>query len=397
MLTYVHYDQFGNIMRIAFFVSSVGDTDLALKTIEAMQASKQDHEVDIISLTSAAAQRVNCFNSSLLKSKVGLSDIIGSVPEGTLSTEQLSLVRHYVNGQIDYAYYGVPSVNNEIPFQLAESLDIPSLIAYEFMFKPEQHCLWNHLAALSQRPQVKWALPLPAAKEDFSLIPDDRRVITGHISIDNAYTGSQTSPERLQEVRRDLQVSTDDSLAFISSTTQPLEVDANFIDCLLEELKQHPNMQVRLGLHPGIQNLDEYLQKILAVYQNHSAISAQFKIILPDNLVSRIKEPQLTIDNPLYKSIFLRVNMTGSEAASAADRVSQAVPGALLNQAALEGKPAYSHSGKSYLPEGCFSNSLNTFFQTPRQAARPKSDLGLGDRTAPEAIADIINLSQVCR
>ena len=57
------------------------------------------------------------------------------------------------------------------------------------------------------------------------------------------------------------------------------------------------------------------------ICQQYPETAAQFKIILPDNLLGRIKEPELTINEPVYQNTFLRVNVTGSEAASAADSV----------------------------------------------------------------------------
>lgn len=380
-------------MKIAFLVSSVGDTDLALKTIDALENNGQLETV-LISLTKAAQQRVESFQSSTLVSKIALPDILQSnsdfFPEGELIKEQLGMIDQYLqNQQIDYTYLGIPSINSEIPFQLAESLEIPVLMAYEFMFKPDNHCLWKHVPSLSAKPNVRWALPLATAKEDFH-VPDDSLFVTGHLSIDNAYSSNTSNIKKPQEVRELLQVSPDQSLAFISSTTQPVETDSGFLDCLLTELKNHPNMQVRLGLHPGIQNLDVYLNGILGIYRKHPEITAQFKIILPDNLVGRIKEPKLTINDPIYQKIFLKVNVTGSEAAATADRVTQAVPGALLNQAVLEGKPTYSHLGKPYLPRQYFSKTIASFFTAECQSPRSKEDLGLDEKTAPQKYAEII-------
>ena len=66
------------------------------------------------------------------------------------------------------------------------------------------------------------------------------------------------------------------------------------------------------------------------------------------------------------------------------------MPGALLNQSVLEGKPAYSHLGKPYLPRPYFSDSIATFFSGSRQQLRMKEALGLDEKTAPERCADII-------
>lgn len=108
---------------------------------------------------------------------------------------------------------------------------------------------------------------------------------------------------------------------------------------------------------------------------------------MPESLISRFKSPESSINNPLLESLFLRVNINGSEAAFAADGVAQAVPGALLNQAALEGKSAYSGSGKSYLRKEYFSDSVSSFFTTPRQSARSKADLGLDEKLTSERCA----------
>jgi hypothetical protein len=383
----------GNTMKIAFFVSSVGDTDLALKTINALESKGQQKTV-IISLTKVAQQRVESFQSTTLVNKISLLDLLQSnsaiFPEGLLTEEQLEIVAQYMqNQQIDYSYFGVPSVSNEIPFQLAKHLNMPALMAYEFMFKPDSHCLWKYVPILSTKPNVKWAIPLATAKEDFQ-VSGVSLFVTGHLSIDNVYSSNYVNANSPNEIRERLQVSPDQSLAFISSTTQPVEIDAGFLDCLFTELKKHPNMQVRLGLHPGIQNLDAYLNVILAIYKKHPEVSAQVKIILPDNLVSRIKAPELTINDPEYQTAFLKANVTGSEAALAADRITQAVPGALLNQAVLEGKPTYSHSGKPYLPRQYFSNTIGSFFTAERQPPRLKEDLELDEKTAPEKYADII-------
>ncbi|KTD22695.1 Uncharacterised protein [Legionella lansingensis] len=384
-------------MRIAFFISSVGDSDLALKTIKSLEHKGDNHETFIISLTKTAQQRVEVFQSPSTVIKTTLPEILQSdkdlFPEGVCTENQLEKVELYIHSQqIDYAYFGVPSISNEIPFQLAERLNIPVLMAYEFMFKPETHCLWKHVPILQQKSNVQWALPLADAHEDFQIDDKSKIHITGHLSIDNAYAISPSSTRKPEEIKDILNVPTGKSLAFVSSTTQPVEIDAGFLDCLLTELKHHPNMEVRLGLHPGIQNMDVYLAEILAIYKKHPDVVEQFKIILPDNLVSRVKQPELTINAPMFQNAFLRVNVTGSEAASAASRIAQAVPGALLNQAVLEGKPAYSHLGKPYLPRQYFSNSISSFFAAAPNPPRSKEDLGLDEKTTPERYAEIITI-----
>jgi hypothetical protein len=386
-------------MKVAFFVSSVGDTDLALSTIKSME-NKGENQVLLISLTKTAQQRVESFSSTLPVDKRTLPEILDlssvSFLEGRCDPEQLERIVEYIKLQgIHQAYLGIPSVNSEIPFQIAGALDdLPVLMAYEFMFKPESHCLWEYLATLKSKANVRWALPLVEATEDFGR--DDRMHIVGHMSIDNAYSAKSLGLKTPEEIREQLQVASSQSLAFVSSTTQAVEIDATFLDCLLTELPKHPQVQVRLGLHPGIQNLDAYLATILSVYTKYPDADRQFKIILPENLLSRLKTPELSIDDPRFRPVFLRVNLTGSEASSAADRVAQAVPGALLNQAVLEGKPAFAALGKPYLPRRYFAENVTTFFSGERQPPRMKEELGLDERTAGERCADIL-LGLSCR
>lgn len=130
-------------MKVAFFVSSVGDTDLALSTIKSME-SKGENQALLISLTKAAQQRVESFNSTLLVDKKTLPEILHlsseSFLDGRCDAEQLEHIVEYIKLQgIHHAYFGIPSVNNEIPFQIAGALDdLPVLMAYEFMLRTGQ-------------------------------------------------------------------------------------------------------------------------------------------------------------------------------------------------------------------------------------------------------------------
>jgi hypothetical protein len=263
------------------------------------------------------------------------------------------------------------------------------------MFKPVDHCLWNYLPSLSQNPALQWAVPLTSAVEDFAQYGIKTIHVTGHLSIDNAFAPHALAASNTDAIKETLQVNK--GFTFVSSSTQPVGTDVAFLRCFFEALTLHPETQVRLGLHPGIQDLDVYLHEILKVYGEYPQIHNQFKIILPKNLMDRIKTPELSIDDQRFQPAFLRVNVTGTEAAMAADKVAQVVPGALLNQAVLEGKPAYSHSGKSYL--GFFATSLESFFKAMRHPLPNLEDLKLDTQKTGERYADCIlanDLLSIC-
>jgi hypothetical protein len=369
-------------MKIAFLVSSAGDTNLALKTIEALEQQAQ-LETLLIALTKTAQQRIQSFKSTSLTTKM-------SPPETLPAEEQLSWVKKYIEDEnVNYVYLGVPSINDEKPFQMALALEnVPIIVAYEFMFKPEDHCLWQYVDDLKSRSNIQWALPLDSAKNDFDIRDDSKVHITGHLSIDNADTTAPLMSKSPQTIREQLQVPADQSLAFLTSTTQPTLTDTTFLDTLLAELPNHP-VQLRLGLHPDIPNFDDYMRELLAVYKKHPKAKDQFKIILPEQLLIKFQKPALSINDPEFQSLFLRVNVNGNEAAFAADRVAQAVPGALLNQAAFEGKPAW-HAVKAYLPTDYYSNDAPTFFAESRKPTRKRAELALDEKTTAQRYADII-------
>ncbi|ARG98025.1 hypothetical protein [Legionella micdadei] len=382
-------------MKIAFLVSSVGDANLALATIESMEKRNSEHKAILVALTKPAKNAIEKFQSLSVIEKKSLPQIINSEDfpvETRCSKEQVQTIVGFVQKehQVDYAFIGVPSADNEIPFQIAEALeDTPVLVAYEFMFKPEPHSLWKYLPLLKHKPNVQWGVPLNTAIDDFEL--DAKVHVTGHLSIDRALQDELPASAVLEKTREELKIAPGKSLAFVSSTTQPVETsDAVFLKCLFDELPNHPNIQLRLGLHPGIQDLDSYLQKILSIYKAYPEVEKQFKIILPAAFIAKLKHPDLTINNPEYEQLFLRVEVSGDAAAAAAEGVMQAVPGALTNKAAMEGKPAFSPSGKPYLPSNRFAENLEGFFALKKQAPLTREDLKLSEKSVAERYTDLI-------
>ncbi|KTD68255.1 hypothetical protein Lste_1413 [Legionella steelei] len=295
-------------MKLAVFISSAGDTDLALNTIRALEL-RGKHEVLLISLTKTAQDRVAGFNSTLMSAKISLPELLNtennSFPIGSCSEEQLNKIIEYIQKEkIEHAYCGVPSVSSNIPFQIAAALEgIPVLMAYEFMFKPDAHNLWDHLPTLKNKQNIQWALPLQQAITDFACVDKSKVHTVGHLSIDNAFTTKppmsdaervlslKAEQELSDKTQKALQVGEGKSLAFVSSTTQPVAIDSTFLNSLLAELPKHPTVEVRLGLHPGIEDLDAYLIELLKVYKKHQdACKSQFKIILTDTLFAKLKK-----------------------------------------------------------------------------------------------------------
>lgn len=376
-------------MRIVFFVSSVGDTLLAKATMTKLRGKNLKDVMFIVPLTSTAVTHTADLAEIDQIYRISLDQIINqpnALDRKQISLEEIEHISQFIQeNNIDRAYIGVPSVNNDIPFQIANNLAIPCTIAYEYMFKPQDHTMWNYIDELAAKDKCDFAVPLITAKDDILAKNSNAKVQEiGHLSIDRA---QETNFINSQSVREALSVNTEKEFIFISGTTQPTKTDNTFLNALLGEIAtgKYPHLQLRMGLHPGVSDADEYLQALIKTCENYPDTKAQFKIIITKQFKNKLKSTSLLND------FILEAEVAGAEAAQAADRVAQAVPGALLNEAALKGKPSYFHdqSAIPYLPREWFSNNLAAFFTDKSQRSHSREELGLKE-PAPDALAKLM-------
>jgi hypothetical protein len=207
----------------------------------------------------------------------------------------------------------------------------------------------------------------------------------GHLCIDRAQVQLEFDKG---PVKQRLKVQDEDELIFISGTTQPHQVDNEFLDALLSELcqKNYPYLQIRFGLHPGVADPTLYLQTLLHTCEKYPKAQEQFKIVLTNQMEEKLKDPKLK-----DHKFILHTECSGAEMSQAANKVAQAVPGALLNESALAGKPSYFHNKSTipYLPEKWFSENISTFFCAKAVAARNIKKLELSE-SVDDAMARFI-------
>lgn len=371
---------------IVFFVSSAGDTDLAIAAITKLIDQNPTASIYLVPVTPTAETRTQAIAFSQVK-RLSLRAIVKSDQLDIGAQEKLSafITQH----DIQRAYIGVASpVNEELPYQIAQSLNIPCTFAYEYMFNaPDAHPFWRHLDTIAVRENIDVAVATPTAKEALLKFNPQLNInVVGHVSIDRALTGNTVNSSA---VKTALHVAENNEMIFISGTTQKIEIDNQFLRALLEEIEtgKYANIQIRFGLHPGISDKNAYMQTLLATCSLFPNVSKQLKIILPDTFAAALNPP-VANDHPFI----IRSNASGADVAAAADKVAQAVPGALLNEAAILGKPAYYHNKTvtPYLPEPWFiTQSIHAFFSARPQAAHKRSELGV-EITAGEAVATLM-------
>lgn len=399
------------IVKIAFFVSSAGDSNLA-KAVIAKLIKQSTDPVLVIPLTQTGIDCTKDLKEDKAISVVSIDEIVKEtslLAKNQISEEHAGIVKLFLEtNQIEHAYVGVPSNNSEIPYQIANQLTIPFTVAYEYMFKPDKHSLWKYIPQLAANMGCHIAVPLESAVADIKALYRETTVdVIGHLSLDSV----QTKIADVTETRETLSVDAKQELIFVSGTSQPTEVDNQFLDVLLAELStgQYPSLQLRMGLHPGVKDLETYLQILLATAAKYPTIKNQFKIILDENKLTQaiksslVRQGENSTEKELAKEIedrlkpflespfIIRANVSGPSAAKAADKITQAVPGALLNEAALQGKPSYFHERtvKPYLPVAWFSQTVSAFFAAKPQSSHTKEELGLTD-SAPNSLLALL-------
>ncbi|STX50760.1 Uncharacterised protein [Legionella busanensis] len=391
-------------MALAFFISSIGDSDLAKKTIEYLQTTGFSDELYVIPLTLVAKDRVKDLK---FEDKLHLAnlDTITEKPNiytnNRLNQDELIKVNEFVAAKnVTSCYFGVPSaVDEESAYQLVEviSPSIPCTIAYEYMFKPKKHAFWDkYINTLATLPNCQFATPLKAASADILAVNANANVAEiGHLSIDRALTAN--APTDNQATRQKLLLNETDELLFISGTSQPIDVDMAFVEALLNELQsgEHPHMQVRFGIHPGQKDLINYCERLFSLCDKFIGIDNQFKIILPEAIKQTLlkdNKEQVSESSIQSSPYILQAEVKGPDACAAALKVGQAVAGALINEEAVKGKKPYCHDKevKPYLPNHLFANNMQLFFSEKNIPPVTKQDLDLLDESAQQVMAKLL-------
>lgn len=373
-------------MSTIFFVSSAGDTDLAKATINEMLI-KGAQQLWVVPLTPMAQKRVEGLNSAVTVKKLQELLVSNTMPT-SITPQHIAKINVFIKeNSIEQAYVGVPSpVNEMLPYLLASKLSIPCVVANEFMYKDETHPFWHQIHKMTENG-ARYAVPTSIAKDQMDQFNSKAKVnVIGHLCIDKAINKQVLDTAEMDNLKKKLQLLPDSDYIFVSGTTQPEKVDQLFLQALLKELAtgRYPNLHLRFGIHPGVKHMDGYLAGLLKVCRAYQNLSNQFKII-----ISPAIEAKLDMMKCVQSEFVLRTDISGPDAASAADKVTQAVPGALLNEAVMLGKPGYSHKPiKAYLPSG-FSLSIDSFFTAKRSQKKTLEELGLKD-SAPENLAKLL-------
>lgn len=350
-------------MSVLLVCHSVGDTNALLPVAEIIKQEQKPY-ILAVGATAEAKLRDGVPGAEVLF----LSDWIGKenaalVEDSPLTEKMLAQVKKHLKAlEVTRALIGTPSKNDAAaPFQIAEILSAQlksGIVFNDYLFEEKEHTFWKTLKKQDEwQRQYTFFMPLPYAVADAKDANSSVFVdAVGHSSIDAALNAGKVPLDLLAENRNALKVD-GDAILFISGT-KDAEADRELLKALLETLSkdsQLNNIQIRFGLHPGAGNLQAYIEQISTLFEEaeFSDFRSCFKFIITEKVAAKIDSSQLDAD------LLLSADISGDEAAMAADGVACSVPATLLNKKLISGGPAYSHQDKRMYIEGALTGPGN--------------------------------------
>jgi hypothetical protein len=372
-------------MAIAWFISSTGDTDLALATADEIQRQFPAEKIFLIAISAPAITQTAALPQPL--TRLLLRDIINSKVSKTptlINTTQIEKIIAFIKANsIRHVFLGVASFNNEIPFQIAQQLQIPHTIVYEYMFKPQLHKMWDYVGELATNSLCSFAVTLPKSAEDIKKYNANATIkLIGHLSIDRALTKTDID----HQLKEKLEINPQEDFIFLSGSSMPDAADHKFMQAFLDAYTgENAEQPLRFGLHPGTQNVTHYLESLLALCARYPGVTSHIKFVLPPDIHKKVT-------SKLQSKLLLPSSLPNQTVSQLASKIAQVVPGALLNEAIIQGKPGfiYDTSTQVYLPEAWFKQNVSAFLRGVRQTPHSREELGLENLTAPQALAHVL-------
>lgn len=350
-------------MTSLFFTTSAGDTDLAIDTILSLAKSQPQQQLIFLPLSELSLKRAEVLTTSSANVQINrrFLHLEKTLPDEKDIVELNSMIKKL---SASHAFIGVPSIKaDNAALHLAQKLNLQKVIALEYLYHESALPLWSKIAELCDS-NCHFAVPTPLAAEEITNLAASAQVTAvGHLAMDKAFA-KRKDPISEQEnfaIRKQLGCKPGDNLKVISGTSVGGEIDFPFVRAILDELdkNQYPNLKVCFSIHPFVSNPDQYLSSLIETCKLYPALFQKFKIILPEGFVQKLTAPKnINLDS----QFIIKAEVSGQQATSVANGVAQAVPGALVNEAALLENAAYCHEPvKSYLPSGFLSKDLPSF------------------------------------
>jgi hypothetical protein len=400
-------------MTILFICHDTGNTNVLLNTADAMLAENPEQKITFL-LVGEAAQKIfaepkNAAHASriILLSNWLLQPDLKDLNNRSLNTlEALTVYTKLRNLKLSRAIITCSCRQTaRVPFQISELLT--------YLLQREQNFLYcgDFFEDLANNPywillETKWIKDVSillalAQQQENSLkknpalhievvgstaldtILDAKPDLSQHQETPAAFLGAILNAESRKETLATLGINTLQQLLFISGSKN-LDDDLKLLGSLTASLAAYPAAGVRIGVHPGTENIESHITRMVAWLEERE-VAAQ--IVVTHQVAAKITNKSL-LDN----QYILQANLNGDQVFAVSTAVASAQPATIVSQAALQGLPAYcldEYRGTSYL-QRYLSNSPQALFTTRDAKKLTKTDLGLPNVPAAKLIGDIL-------
>jgi hypothetical protein len=380
-------------MPILFVCHDTGNTTVLLDAADSLQAKDPNQKITFL-IVGEAAQ--NIFSNRLHKPNVIL--LTDWLPQTTmkeltsrpLTDAEKTMVLAKLNELNPDKAITTSSCfpQAKIPYQIVEMLTERLVVDNNFIYNGDffydlhKNPVWITLPC-EWTAHVSFLLAMAEEARRMKAVKSNLAChVVGSSAIDKMLE-QQFDAQKIQRTLQELAVTAEQQLLFISGSKE-INEDKGLLDELYAKLKGQQTTAIRMGLHPGTQDMQGYVQGILDWLAAHADFSA--RLIITDNVKKMLTDTAI-----LQNDNLLVVNLGGDAVFPAANAVASALPSTIVTQAILQGKKAYCVSknvATSYLSRFFATDPATLAVAGAGQEKPTKTVLGLPNEPAVALIAD---------
>jgi len=276
-----------------------------------------------------------------------------------------------------------------IPFQIAEMLtkllSVKNNIFLNLEFFPDMENIYWAILQNAWAEQITFLLAFAEARTlSLKANPNLTCVIVGSPSLDDVYE-AKPDVEKIKGISRKLLVSPEQKLLFISGSKNITD-DLKLLDALYDGLKSHPETAIRMGMHPGISNIQNYVSSVLYWLDQH--MDAKTQLVVTKYITEKMWDTSILINQHV-----LPLDLSGDEIFTAADASASVLPSTLAGQAVIENRHSYclpQYQKGAYLARFFAESPDDLFAARTSLEKKPKLAIGLPTKNAKDLICDVI-------
>ena len=356
--------------QVLLVCHSQGDTETLLDTARALKEQSKPYQ--FLAVGHVAKRK--------LKEEEAYIEIDDSFKDSQeLSEQQRSELIDSLNAKLKNgdgelifgrAIVGTPSQQTDVPMQIADwcmeelgNNKNKVAISNEYLFFDEKHVFWDQIRDKRHtRDNYHVLVPTNDARGQVQSFNDKAEVsVVGHMAFDRQQS---VDPNTINQRREDLNIKDGNHFVFFAGGKNS-EEDKETLTSLLEALRDKSEIkkqtQIRIGMHPAVENKTNYLEKLSSLIQKGDPvqfiITSKFKKKLEEELGSKQNVDALLNDLP-----YVEADIGGPQGNEAADAVVSANPATDASTAAIAGKPVFTYNKGSYLPRN-MTTAPNDFWE----------------------------------